>query len=933
LEDAVYFKNAVRTTMLVALFLAGAWFMVRATTLAPETAVRQDAVQLALAPGREAGAGENSREDAADFEFIYGAAVSPVTVNLRDIPMGGESEDPLLRRYLEGEVDFGANEGPVSDAVFQALVEESVRQAVDRNVQNLSFEQGIFGTLNAGVNFKAIDYTQSQAGVPPDPDIMVGRDHIVVGVNTSFQVFDKNGTSLYGPVLYRNFWGSNCGTGSNMSFFDPYSVYDEQAGRYVLGITAYDPNLNSGNNGWACIAVSQTDSATGQWHLYSFNGNPGTGTQYFFDYPHIAAGQQALYLSANMFGSSFVRNHVFAYEKNAMYAGQAANSVKINVSSSHFTIQPAKIKGFATGGWPTNANEPHYFVSAAYGNNQNRLTVWQFANPWGTPSMTQAGAVTVNSYSLPVNMPQLGSSGQMQGNDNRMLVAEYWGGKLWATHAVGCNPGGGTVNCVRWYEIDVRDGTPGLVQQGTLASSGVHRSFPNIGVNTCGDMLVGYSMMSSSIYPSIYVAGREAGDPLGQLKSETLLKAGEAFYTAYDSSPRRWGDYTGLALDPDGVTFWYLGEYSREQATARWSTWVGAYTWSGCQSGPPPTPAPTATATQTPLPTSTPGAITCTTYASADVPKTIPSSGTPTVYSTLNISGSGAISDLNVKNLKGTHTWINDLSFTLQSPAGTQVEIMSRSCGSQDNFDLNLDDEAAPGPWPCPPVGGGTYRPSNPLATFDGQNANGAWTLIVRDHANQDGGSLNSWSLEVCTGSGAPPTATNTPVPPTATNTPVPPTATPTNTPTNTPVPPTPTNTPTNTPVPPTPTNTPVPPTPTNTPLPPTATATPSGAPCSNCEYYNGTLSGTGANAYQPNGSWYYSGVSGRHNGWLRGPAGTDFDLYLQKWNGSTWQNVASSLSYTSEESISYNGTAGYYRWRIYSYSGSGAYEFWMQRP
>jgi hypothetical protein len=65
----------------------------------------------------------------------------------------------------------------------------------------------------------------------------------------------------------------------------------------------------------------------------------------------------------------------------------------------------------------------------------------------------------------------------------------------------------------------------------------------------------------------------------------------------------------------------------------------------------------------------------------------------------------------------------------------------------------------------------------------------------------------------------------------------------------------------------------------------------------------------------------------------LRGPAAADFDLYLQKWNGSTWQNVASSLGYTSEESITYNGTAGYYRWRIYSYSGSGPYEFWMQRP
>ena len=106
------------------------------------------------------------------------------------------------------------------------------------------------------------------------------------------------------------------------------------------------------------------------------------------------------------------------------------------------------------------------------------------------------------------------------------------------------------------------------------------------------------------------------------------------------------------------------------------------------------------------------------------------------------------------------------------------------------------------------------------------------------------------------------------------------------------------------------------------------------GAPCTSCEAYTGSLSGTGATQYQPNGNYYYSSVSGYHRGWLRGPAsGADFDLYLQKWNGSTWVNVASGTSSTSNEDVSYYGTAGYYTWQVYSYSGSGSYNFWMQRP
>ncbi len=97
-------------------------------------------------------------------------------------------------------------------------------------------------------------------------------------------------------------------------------------------------------------------------------------------------------------------------------------------------------------------------------------------------------------------------------------------------------------------------------------------------------------------------------------------------------------------------------------------------------------------------------------------------------------------------------------------------------------------------------------------------------------------------------------------------------------------------------------------------------------------EEYGGTLTGTGDYEYQPNGTYYYSG-SGVHEGILTGPDGTDFDLYLWKWIGNRWQTVASSLSSSSNESITYSGSSGYYVWRIYSYSGSGTYEFCMDRP
>jgi len=141
----------------------------------------------------------------------------------------------------------------------------------------------------------------------------------------------------------------------------------------------------------------------------------------------------------------------------------------------------------------------------------------------------------------------------------------------------------------------------------------------------------------------------------------------------------------------------------------------------------------------------------CTTYNSTDVPKAISSGAPPNrTNSELNVASGGTILDVNVWNLSGTHTWISDLDINLTSPQGTAVQIANfNNCGSQDDFDLNLDDEGSD-TWGCPPTGGGTYLPANALSAFDGQNSTGTWTLSVDDNANLDGGSLDSWSLEIC---------------------------------------------------------------------------------------------------------------------------------------------------------------------------------------
>ncbi len=104
-------------------------------------------------------------------------------------------------------------------------------------------------------------------------------------------------------------------------------------------------------------------------------------------------------------------------------------------------------------------------------------------------------------------------------------------------------------------------------------------------------------------------------------------------------------------------------------------------------------------------------------------------------------------------NASVTHTFNSDLDFTLTSPGGTTVPLITNRGGGGDNFCTVLldDDGGFPAASTIPGIGGvaGNFAPESPLSAFDGQNANGNWTLRVRDSAGIDTGTLNRFSLVI----------------------------------------------------------------------------------------------------------------------------------------------------------------------------------------
>ena len=121
-----------------------------------------------------------------------------------------------------------------------------------------------------------------------------------------------------------------------------------------------------------------------------------------------------------------------------------------------------------------------------------------------------------------------------------------------------------------------------------------------------------------------------------------------------------------------------------------------------------------------------------------------------TIQSQINVSG---LSDM-VKKIKVTcdidHTWTGDLRISLLDPSGSRVVLANRRGGSSDDFkNVTFAQDAPISIRNAIPPFTGTYRPEGDLNDFKGRSPNGTWALEIRDLALQDGGSLNSWTLEL----------------------------------------------------------------------------------------------------------------------------------------------------------------------------------------
>jgi hypothetical protein len=179
----------------------------------------------------------------------------------------------------------------------------------------------------------------------------------------------------------------------------------------------------------------------------------------------------------------------------------------------------------------------------------------------------------------------LGSANLINGNDWRLRSFEYRNGYAYIVDTVSYNWSSGDRDVLRWAKLNLGAAGFPIADASFLGATTLDYIFPDINADMCDNVAIGFERSGATIYPEVRLTGRLSTDPAGSLGGSVTVKAGETPYSSFDGSPFRWGDYSGMVIDPNGMTFWQMGEYSKIVAAgpaANYGNWIAASSYSSC---------------------------------------------------------------------------------------------------------------------------------------------------------------------------------------------------------------------------------------------------------------------------------------------------------------------------------------------------------------
>ncbi|MFN8143786.1 MAG: hypothetical protein U0073_05150 [Bacteroidia bacterium] len=397
---------------------------------------------------------------------------------------------------------------------------------------------------------------QTASGFRPfDPSGAADDLYYVQMINsTTFKVKVKSNGVDSATVTLGTLW--NPATPNNG---DPIVLYDKAAARWMLAQFG-----SSGNKMY--IAISQTSNPLGAYYAYTFT-SPA-----FPDYLKFSVWADSYFMTSNQ------AQKVFAFDRAAMLSGDpASRSIYTSFSPPQSTGFFCPLPGDASDGVLPSSGTPcpifSYSDNGWGGSFTDAVNIYQMSVNWvpttPTATITLAGNIPTASFDASYDaswndVSQPGTTQKLDGIGGVCMFRSQW--KSWGSYnTVVLNWGvkiSATQRSIKWCELrqNTSTGVWSLYQEGIYTPDAATRWMGSIAMDNNGSIGLVYMKADATggIYPGLYYTGRRSCDPLGTLPiTETLIVAG----TGSQTTSNRDGDYAQLVLDPDGITFWFTGEY------------------------------------------------------------------------------------------------------------------------------------------------------------------------------------------------------------------------------------------------------------------------------------------------------------------------------------------------------------------------------------
>ena len=415
---------------------------------------------------------------------------------------------------------------------------------------------------------------------PPDTQMAVGRNEIVEAVNNNIFVFNRGGTQLASFPATDLFQPD---PNVSVGLTDPKILFDPTAGvngMYYLMYMVCE-SAGCGANNWTHMGLSLavTSNPLGSWNVYDYLSDSTTDLQ---DQEKLGFSADKITFAVNDYnckcgsGSNFTSENVAVLQKSDVVAG---NTVSYVVRKENTT------NGFVFDSMPTTpvnastSDNTQYVVWNNQLTSNNQMAVIRIT---GTPAGNNVDFSNITKIPIGDNTsPPAGvqPSGTIAGDKMNFQSAAVQGNELWTVGTDGCTPvnDNSTRACTRLIEVTLNNNS--VVVDTDVGTQGTYRYNPSVMKDTSGHVYFGFTISSSSLYPT--AALDASALPLPAVLGRINFASGDATYTG-----SRWGDYSGTQQDPANTNdVWSAQEFGActtacsTTAANNWATAIGQFTF------------------------------------------------------------------------------------------------------------------------------------------------------------------------------------------------------------------------------------------------------------------------------------------------------------------------------------------------------------------